>query len=57
MTAADFRAARKALGYTSRAHIAAALDVSEPTIQRWESAEDDLPRLVEMAMRTLPKFK
>ncbi len=53
MTGSEFRTARKAIGYTSRVHIAEALNVSESTIQRWESTKGDLPRADSYAMNWL----
>ncbi len=52
MTGPEFRTARKALGYSSRVSIAVHLEVSEMTIQRWETS-DRVSHVVELAIAAL----
>ncbi len=56
MTGPEFRHKRKALGYSSRAHIATALDVSPNTVQRWEATtKKPIPVLVAFALEGLAR--
>ena len=52
MTPKEFREARHSLGL-SQAKIAGELGVNVRTIKRWEAGDTNIPKTVELAIRTL----
>lgn len=55
MTPTQFIAQRKALGYTSQATLAKALDMSEIQVGRYERGETPISKRTELALKSLKK--
>jgi len=52
VTKSDFKKLRESIGY-SQARLSKEMDVTIRTISRWETGEVKIPKVVEIAIRTI----
>jgi len=55
MDAIEFKRCREKLGYVTQGEMAKALGVDVSTVSKWESGENPISKVVEIAVRALVK--